>query len=105
MKNLDKMDEGALATLNGWVLKVQDDKDNQAMVRARANVWEARRRRRLGLSALCFSANVNGGEGLCEPKLLRTRDFAVNTKPNQSPHKNDRRRCCRRSSSFTPAGC
>lgn len=32
LKQLDCMDEGALATINSWVLKVQDDKDNQAMV-------------------------------------------------------------------------
>ena len=33
LKNLDRMDEGALATINSWVLKVQDDGANQAMVR------------------------------------------------------------------------
>lgn len=33
LKNLDRMDEGALATINSWVLKVQDDSANQAMVR------------------------------------------------------------------------
>ncbi len=32
MKHLDRLDEGALATLNGWVLKVQDDEANKAMV-------------------------------------------------------------------------
>ena len=26
IKNLDRLDEGALTTLNSWVLKVQDDK-------------------------------------------------------------------------------
>jgi hypothetical protein len=34
LKQLDRVDEGALATINAWVLKVQDDEANQAMVRA-----------------------------------------------------------------------
>ncbi|TFJ86687.1 hypothetical protein NSK_001776 [Nannochloropsis salina CCMP1776] len=31
LKNLERMDEGALSTLNSWMLKVQDDQENAAM--------------------------------------------------------------------------
>jgi len=33
VKNLDKLDEAFLTTLNGWMTKVQEDEQNKAMVR------------------------------------------------------------------------
>ncbi|GAB5037482.1 Hypothetical protein NocV09_08200060 [Nannochloropsis oceanica] len=40
LKNLDRLDEGALTTLNSWMLKVQDDKDNAAMTEVLQRVFQ-----------------------------------------------------------------